>query len=92
MQGDATLSMRRNLFHYHFTSWPDFGVPKSPSGMLKFMRKIKHGSPTGYGAVVVHCRWIGFELFRGWPTRVVAMKWDEAKGPDSSFKFSSVRC
>nr|CAB3266741.1 sushi, von Willebrand factor type A, EGF and pentraxin domain-containing protein 1-like [Phallusia mammillata] len=55
MRGDATLSMRRNLMHYHFTSWPDFGVPKSPSGMLKFMRKIKHGSPTGYGAIVVHC-------------------------------------
>lgn len=57
MRGDATLSMRRNLMHYHFTSWPDFGVPKSPSGMLKFMRKIKHGSPTGYGAIVVHCRY-----------------------------------
>ena len=56
VRGETTLSMRRNLVQYHFTSWPDFGVPKSPSGMLKFMRKIKHGSPTGYGAIVVHCR------------------------------------
>ncbi|XP_076811797.1 uncharacterized protein LOC143458809 [Clavelina lepadiformis] len=55
VRGDATLSMRRNLMQYHFTSWPDFGVPKTPSGMLKFLRKIKHGSPTGYGAIVVHC-------------------------------------
>nr|XP_018667440.1 sushi, von Willebrand factor type A, EGF and pentraxin domain-containing protein 1-like isoform X1 [Ciona intestinalis] len=54
-KGEATLSVRRNMIQYHFTSWPDFGVPKSPSGILKFMRKIKHGSPTGYGAVVVHC-------------------------------------
>uniref|UniRef100_H2ZL62 protein-tyrosine-phosphatase n=1 Tax=Ciona savignyi TaxID=51511 RepID=H2ZL62_CIOSA len=54
-RGEATLSVRRNLVQYHFTSWPDFGVPKSPSGILKFMRKIKHSSPTGYGAVVVHC-------------------------------------
>lgn len=54
---DASLSLKRTVSQYHFTSWPDFGVPKSPSGILKFLRKIKHSSPTGYGPIVVHCRY-----------------------------------
>lgn len=58
ISNEGTLGMRRNLVQYHFTSWPDFGVPKSPSGMLKFLRKIKHGSPIGFGAIVVHCRYL----------------------------------
>lgn len=52
------MSMTRNLTQYHFTSWPDFGVPKTPSGMLKFIRRIKHDSPPGFGSLVVHCRYI----------------------------------
>nr|XP_039263036.1 uncharacterized protein LOC120339059 isoform X1 [Styela clava] len=54
-QGDSTMSIKRTITQYHFTSWPDFGVPKSPSGILKFLRKIKHSSPTGYGPIIVHC-------------------------------------
>lgn len=55
VQTESTMSSKRNITQYHFTSWPDFGVPKSPSGILKFLRKIKHSSPTGYGPIVVHC-------------------------------------
>ena len=25
---------------FHFTSWPDFGVPQDPSALLSFMRKV----------------------------------------------------
>nr|XP_057914501.1 receptor-type tyrosine-protein phosphatase epsilon-like isoform X1 [Doryrhamphus excisus]XP_057914502.1 receptor-type tyrosine-protein phosphatase epsilon-like isoform X1 [Doryrhamphus excisus]XP_057914503.1 receptor-type tyrosine-protein phosphatase epsilon-like isoform X1 [Doryrhamphus excisus]XP_057914504.1 receptor-type tyrosine-protein phosphatase epsilon-like isoform X1 [Doryrhamphus excisus] len=39
----------------HFTSWPDFGVPFSPIGMLKFLKKVKAVNPPYAGPVVVHC-------------------------------------
>uniref|UniRef100_A0A8C3L628 Receptor-type tyrosine-protein phosphatase n=1 Tax=Chrysolophus pictus TaxID=9089 RepID=A0A8C3L628_CHRPC len=39
----------------HFTSWPDFGVPFTPIGMLKFLKKVKTCNPQYAGAIVVHC-------------------------------------
>uniref|UniRef100_A0A665VD74 protein-tyrosine-phosphatase n=1 Tax=Echeneis naucrates TaxID=173247 RepID=A0A665VD74_ECHNA len=39
----------------HFTSWPDFGVPFSPIGMLKFLKKVKAVNPPFSGPIVVHC-------------------------------------
>ncbi|XP_077585587.1 receptor-type tyrosine-protein phosphatase epsilon-like isoform X2 [Stigmatopora nigra] len=39
----------------HFTSWPDFGVPFSPIGMLKFLKKVKAVNPSYAGPIVVHC-------------------------------------
>ncbi|XP_061693781.1 receptor-type tyrosine-protein phosphatase epsilon-like [Syngnathoides biaculeatus] len=39
----------------HFTSWPDFGVPFSPIGMLKFLKKVKSVNPSYAGPIVVHC-------------------------------------
>ncbi|XP_019715531.1 receptor-type tyrosine-protein phosphatase epsilon-like [Hippocampus comes] len=39
----------------HFTSWPDFGVPFSPIGMLKFLKKVKAVNPPYAGPIVVHC-------------------------------------
>uniref|UniRef100_A0A8C5I6T8 Tyrosine-protein phosphatase non-receptor type 9 n=1 Tax=Gouania willdenowi TaxID=441366 RepID=A0A8C5I6T8_GOUWI len=59
---------RREVYHYLYVSWPDFGVPKSASAMLDF-RELVHqrreavvkilgsswtGSPGG-PPVVVHC-------------------------------------
>uniref|UniRef100_A0A8D3CJH9 Receptor-type tyrosine-protein phosphatase epsilon n=1 Tax=Scophthalmus maximus TaxID=52904 RepID=A0A8D3CJH9_SCOMX len=31
----------RLVTQLHFTSWPDFGVPFTPIGMLKFLKKVK---------------------------------------------------
>uniref|UniRef100_A0A8C7UHR5 Receptor-type tyrosine-protein phosphatase epsilon n=1 Tax=Oncorhynchus mykiss TaxID=8022 RepID=A0A8C7UHR5_ONCMY len=39
----------------HFTNWPDFGVPFSPIGMLKFLKKVKTVNPSYAGPIVVHC-------------------------------------
>lgn len=40
---------------FHFTSWPDFGVPEEASSMLKFVRHVRdHVTPT-QGPMVVHC-------------------------------------
>uniref|UniRef100_A0A8C4ZP22 protein-tyrosine-phosphatase n=1 Tax=Gadus morhua TaxID=8049 RepID=A0A8C4ZP22_GADMO len=45
----------RLVTQLHFTSWPDFGVPFSPIGMLKFLKKVKTVNPSYAGPVVVHC-------------------------------------
>ncbi|KAB5555765.1 hypothetical protein PHYPO_G00037870 [Pangasianodon hypophthalmus] len=45
----------RSVTQLHFTSWPDFGVPFSPIGMLKFLKKVKQLNPSYAGPIVVHC-------------------------------------
>ncbi|CAH1242883.1 PTPRA [Branchiostoma lanceolatum] len=45
----------RTVTQFHFTSWPDFGVPQSPLGMMKFIRRVKTSNPPGRGPIVVHC-------------------------------------
>nr|XP_060624610.1 receptor-type tyrosine-protein phosphatase epsilon isoform X2 [Anolis sagrei ordinatus] len=45
----------RLVTQLHFTSWPDFGVPFTPIGMLKFLKKVKSLNPTHAGPIVVHC-------------------------------------
>lgn len=48
----------RLVSQLHFTSWPDFGVPFTPIGMLKFLKKVKTLNPTHAGPIVVHCRYV----------------------------------
>ncbi|XP_048802121.1 receptor-type tyrosine-protein phosphatase epsilon isoform X4 [Lagopus muta] len=45
----------RLVTQLHFTSWPDFGVPFTPIGMLKFLKKVKALNPALAGPIVVHC-------------------------------------
>ncbi|NP_001303609.1 receptor-type tyrosine-protein phosphatase epsilon isoform c precursor [Mus musculus] len=45
----------RLVSQLHFTSWPDFGVPFTPIGMLKFLKKVKTLNPSHAGPIVVHC-------------------------------------
>lgn len=52
---------QRLITQFHFTSWPDFGVPFTPIGMLKFLKKVKNCNPNYAGPIVVHCR-----LVCGW--------------------------
>uniref|UniRef100_A0A8C5AUV2 protein-tyrosine-phosphatase n=1 Tax=Gadus morhua TaxID=8049 RepID=A0A8C5AUV2_GADMO len=52
--GEGTRAPRL-VTQLHFTSWPDFGVPFSPIGMLKFLKKVKTVNPSYAGPVVVHC-------------------------------------
>uniref|UniRef100_A0A8C7FZB0 Receptor-type tyrosine-protein phosphatase alpha n=1 Tax=Oncorhynchus kisutch TaxID=8019 RepID=A0A8C7FZB0_ONCKI len=46
---------QRLVTQFHFTSWPDFGVPFTPIGMLKFLKKVKTCNPQYSGPIVVHC-------------------------------------
>ncbi|KAH0615745.1 hypothetical protein JD844_026152 [Phrynosoma platyrhinos] len=54
--GDVTNKKPQRLVtQFHFTSWPDFGVPFTPIGMLKFLKKVKACNPQYAGPIVVHC-------------------------------------
>ncbi|CAL1577606.1 unnamed protein product [Knipowitschia caucasica] len=54
-QGTDGLRAPRLVTQLHFTSWPDFGVPFTPIGMLKFLKKVKNINPSYAGPIVVHC-------------------------------------
>jgi len=41
---------------YHFTSWPDHGVPRYPTSLIAFIRRVQrgHNKDDGY-PLLVHC-------------------------------------
>ena len=41
---------------YHFTTWPDHGVPEYATSMLAFHRKVFAEHKASKGPMVVHCR------------------------------------
>ncbi|KAH9494749.1 hypothetical protein Btru_017787 [Bulinus truncatus] len=43
----------RTLTHYHFTSWPDQGVPLTPWALVDFEQKVDASKATS--PIVVHC-------------------------------------
>ena len=45
----------RIIRQFHFTVWPDHGVPVYPSPLLGFVRKVMNTSPSNAGPIVVHC-------------------------------------
>ncbi|XP_066869329.1 receptor-type tyrosine-protein phosphatase T isoform X14 [Kogia breviceps] len=45
----------RELRLFHFTSWPDHGVPCYATGLLGFVRQVKFLNPPEAGPIVVHC-------------------------------------
>uniref|UniRef100_A0A8D3E4T6 protein-tyrosine-phosphatase n=1 Tax=Scophthalmus maximus TaxID=52904 RepID=A0A8D3E4T6_SCOMX len=47
----------RELRQFHFTSWPDHGVPCYATGLLGFIRQVKFLNPPDAGPIVAHCRY-----------------------------------
>ncbi len=47
----------REIYHFHYTTWPDFGVPESPASFLNFLFKVRESGSLGpeEGPSVVHC-------------------------------------
>jgi len=45
----------RHLKHFQYKAWPDHGVPKSTSAMLKFIQTIKALQKPEDGPLVCHC-------------------------------------
>ena len=44
------------LTHFHFTTWPDHGVPDYATPILAFHRRVKKEHKFSKGPMVVHCR------------------------------------
>ncbi|CAO2594344.1 Tyrosine-protein phosphatase non-receptor type 2 [Lemmus lemmus] len=47
----------RTISHFHYTTWPDFGVPESPASFLNFLFKVRESGSlnTDHGPAVIHC-------------------------------------
>uniref|UniRef100_A0A8C4FAP2 protein-tyrosine-phosphatase n=1 Tax=Dicentrarchus labrax TaxID=13489 RepID=A0A8C4FAP2_DICLA len=46
---------KHEVSQFHFTSWPEHGVPYHATGLLAFLRRVKASTPPDAGPVVVHC-------------------------------------
>ncbi|KAL4233316.1 hypothetical protein ACF0H5_007998 [Mactra antiquata] len=45
----------RQIRHFHFTSWPDFGVPKKEQVLVRFVRMVREKLIKEAGPIIVHC-------------------------------------
>ncbi|KAM7400249.1 hypothetical protein PAMA_004786 [Pampus argenteus] len=45
----------REIRQFHFTGWPDHGVPYHATGLLGFIRRVKSKTLTNAGPMVIHC-------------------------------------
>ncbi|VEN46401.1 unnamed protein product [Callosobruchus maculatus] len=46
---------QRVVRHFHFTTWPDFGVPNPPHTLVRFVRAFRERVPPDQRPIVVHC-------------------------------------
>ncbi|CAH1099129.1 unnamed protein product [Psylliodes chrysocephalus] len=54
---DTESGNSRDILQFHYTTWPDFGVPSSPTAFLEFLRKVRDVGvlESDVGPAVVHC-------------------------------------
>ncbi|XP_071530896.1 tyrosine-protein phosphatase 10D-like isoform X2 [Panulirus ornatus] len=45
----------RIIQHFHFTTWPDFGVPDPPQTLVRFVRSFRERVGPDQKPIVVHC-------------------------------------
>uniref|UniRef100_A0A2S2QLP1 protein-tyrosine-phosphatase n=1 Tax=Sipha flava TaxID=143950 RepID=A0A2S2QLP1_9HEMI len=47
----------REIYHFHYTDWPDFGVPKTPTPFLRFLRDVRRSGALdpSHGPSIIHC-------------------------------------
>ncbi|XP_043233606.1 tyrosine-protein phosphatase non-receptor type 2-like isoform X2 [Amphibalanus amphitrite] len=54
---DQESGEHREVLHYHYTTWPDFGIPQSPHAFLMFLAAVREAGvlEESVGPAVVHC-------------------------------------
>ncbi|XP_061382145.1 tyrosine-protein phosphatase non-receptor type 61F-like isoform X1 [Danaus plexippus] len=54
---DIESSESREVIQFHYTTWPDFGVPTSPVAFLEFLRRVRDSGALApdVGPPIVHC-------------------------------------
>lgn len=54
---DVDSNESRDILQYHYTTWPDFGVPSSPTAFLEFLHEVRTAGvlEEDVGPAVVHC-------------------------------------
>ena len=53
---DGGVPTERTVYQYHFTAWPDHGVPLHALPLITFVRNSADANPVEGGPIVVHCR------------------------------------
>ena len=53
----TTENETRDVLHFHYTTWPDFGVPSCPDTFLEFLGAVRESGSleSDAGPAVVHC-------------------------------------
>ncbi|CAB1322807.1 unnamed protein product, partial [Coregonus sp. 'balchen'] len=56
----------RKLYIFHYTVWPDHGVPETTQSLIQFVRTVRDyiNRTSGTGATVAHCRWCVRDVLR----------------------------
>ncbi|XP_055685794.1 tyrosine-protein phosphatase non-receptor type 61F isoform X2 [Lutzomyia longipalpis] len=54
---DMESTKSREILQFHYTTWPDFGIPSSPVAFLLFLKKVRESGALddNVGPPVVHC-------------------------------------
>lgn len=54
---ELSSGQEREVIHFHYTTWPDFGVPQSPTAFLRFLNIVRESGAldVNVGPAVVHC-------------------------------------
>jgi len=54
---DLESNDSKEILHYHYTTWPDFGVPQCPTAFLRFLADVRQSGALdqNVGPPIVHC-------------------------------------
>lgn len=54
---DLESSKTREVVQFHYTTWPDFGIPSSPVAFLQFLKEVRESGALDpdVGPPIIHC-------------------------------------